>query len=80
MSKYFDDDLLDETQAAQFLGSTISTLQKWRLYTSNGPRFLKLGSRVRYRVSDLRQWISDRTVSSTSDAARLPRVRSRKAS
>lgn len=32
----------------------------------DGPPFIKIGRSVRYRVSDLRGWIEDRRVTSTS--------------
>jgi predicted DNA-binding transcriptional regulator AlpA len=45
-------DLLDETELAERLGVSRSTLQSWR-YTGRGPRYLKLGRLIRYRNVDV---------------------------
>jgi predicted DNA-binding transcriptional regulator AlpA len=44
--------LIDEAALAGRLGISRSTLQSWR-YAGRGPRFIKLGRLVRYRVSDV---------------------------
>lgn len=45
--------LVDETTAAQILGTTVSTLRHWR-WRGTGPRFTKIGKRlVRYKQADL---------------------------
>ena len=43
--------LMDEPALAAKLGVSRSTLQSWR-YAGRGPRFIKLGRMVRYRVAD----------------------------
>lgn len=43
---------IDERQAAQYLGLSVSTLQQWR-FRCKGPDYLKFGKAVRYRVADL---------------------------
>jgi predicted DNA-binding transcriptional regulator AlpA len=55
-------DLLDEKQAAQFLGVKVRTMRLWRL-TRHLPH-LKISSRVvRYRQHDLDGWLNSyRTV------------------
>ena len=59
--------LLTERQASALLGVTIRCLQAWR-YRGGGPRFIKISNRcVRYRPSDLQQFIEDRVRTSTSD-------------
>ena len=59
--------LLTETQAAQVLSLSIRTLQSWRL-KGRPPRFVRLSGRaVRYRNSDLAEFIEARTVAPTSD-------------
>lgn len=57
---------LRTNEAAQFLGLSGRTLEKHRVY-GTGPRYLKLGGRVVYRIEDLREWavLGERT--STSD-------------
>ena len=57
---------LDAHRAAAFLGLSVSTLAKWRV-SGKGPKFVKLGSRVGYRISDLEDWLEAQTRVSTSD-------------
>jgi len=58
--------VVDEHRAAELTGISVSSLRKLRI-TGGGPRFAKLGNRVRYRVCDLETYIEDRVVSSTSE-------------
>ena len=59
--------LLTETEAANILGFSIRTLQKWRSQ-GGGPRFVRVSARaIRYRRTDLDQWIESRLRLSTSD-------------
>ena len=54
-----DEMLLTEAQVSRILGIKQRTLQQWRL-TERGPKFLKLSARVvRYRLSDVQNWISE---------------------
>ena len=58
--------LLNEKEAARFLGYTTRALQNWRV-RGGGPRFIKVSSRsVRYRRCDLTEWVESRLVGSTS--------------
>jgi predicted DNA-binding transcriptional regulator AlpA len=62
------DRLLNEKEAAEFLGYSIRALQNWRL-RGGGPRFVKVSSRsVRYRRRDLLAWIEEHLRSSTSES------------
>ncbi len=45
-----------------------STLAHWRS-EGRGPRFIKLGSKVAYRGSDLNSWLAERTVEPSETAA-----------
>ena len=57
----FVEDLINETQAAEILGLKAGTLRIWR---SNGRYrlpFVKVGSRVRYRRTELARWLEART-------------------
>ena len=66
VSEWDGDALLAEQQAATFLSVTPRTLQKWR-GTGSGPPFIHISRRcVRYRRSDLIDWISERLRVSTS--------------
>jgi hypothetical protein len=59
---------LTQEEAAAHLNLSPRTLEKYRVI-GGGPKFRKLGSRVRYTLSDLNEWSSARTCESTSDAA-----------
>lgn len=50
------DPLLTEDQAAEVLRVSSRTLQGWR-HRGEGPPYVKLGSAVRYRCSDLKDHI-----------------------
>jgi len=55
--------------AAERLGVQPSTLANWR-WNGAGPRYLKVGGRVRYRLHELAEWLDARARSSTSSQAR----------
>jgi len=58
--------LVDETRAAELLDLRVKTLRRWR-WAGKGPHFVKLGSAVRYRPSDLAEFIAAGRRTSTSD-------------
>ena len=50
------DRLITETEAAEFLNFSISTLRNWRV-KGQGPEFIKVSQRtVRYRRRELNAW------------------------
>lgn len=53
-------------EAATYIGSSASTLEKLRL-TGGGPPFAKIGRRVVYRIEDLDAWLAANRRRSTSD-------------
>lgn len=57
---------LAEQQAAEYLGISVYSLRRWRVY-GGGPRFLKMGSRVVYPISELDDYQSACLRRSTSD-------------
>lgn len=57
---------LSAREAASRLGLEPGTLANWR-WSGQGPRFVKIGGRVRYRLSDLSIWLDQQTRRSTSD-------------
>ena len=59
-------DLLTTTQAAEYVGLSPRTLERYRV-TGEGPRHLKVGRRVLYRPADLDEWLADKVRRSTSD-------------
>lgn len=50
-------DILNQRQAAQYLGTTVGTLNSWRHCSKNTLPFIRWGNRIRYRKSDLDAWI-----------------------
>ncbi len=52
-------------EAAKYLGLSVSMLNKWRV-TGEGPKFIKLGRAVAYRISDLHDWLERQAKKSTS--------------
>ena len=56
---------LSPAEAATRLGVESSTLANWR-WNGSGPAYLKVGGRVRYRLSDLADWLDQQTRTSTS--------------
>lgn len=48
---------------------SVRTLGNWRT-GGQGPKYVKVGGRVVYRVSDIIEWEESRTVSSTSQYRR----------
>lgn len=53
-------------EAAAFLGVSVSTLNKWRVYGC-GPRYTKMGGAVRYSQADLESFVVAGQRQSTSD-------------
>lgn len=70
-----EETMLDEKSAAQFLGLSPRTLQKFRCEGNDGPRFFKLGRAVRYGEDELRAWLAARLAANTREAATLARNR-----
>lgn len=56
-----NDELLDEKEAADFLTVSPGTLSVWRSTGRYKIPFVKVGRRVRYKISDLRGWLERRT-------------------
>lgn len=54
-------ELLDEGGAADFLGMRPQTLGMWR-HKGVGPKYVKVGNAVRYRISDLDAYLEQQTV------------------
>lgn len=63
------DSLINENDAAAFLGYTVRALQNWRV-RGGGPRFVKVSARsIRYRRRDLIAWTEARLCTNTSQDA-----------
>lgn len=52
------DKLLNEAEAAKLFNIRQDTLTRWR-WACKGPRYFKVGSAIRYKVSDLEAFIVD---------------------
>jgi hypothetical protein len=62
------DRLVNENEAATFIGYTIRALQGWRV-KGGGPKFVKVSARsIRYRRRDLIEWAESLLKTSTSQA------------
>ncbi len=59
---------LDEKQLAERWSISVKTLQAWRL-KGGGPRFIKLGRAIRYRLEDIENFESENIQDSTSEVA-----------
>ncbi|MBT3508423.1 MAG: DNA-binding protein [Nitrospina sp.] len=59
--------LINEVQAAAFLGLTRRALQNFRL-AGGGPRYVRISIRcIRYRKKDLIEWSNEKIRTSTSE-------------
>ena len=59
------DRLVMEHEAAEIMCQSVRTLQKWRV-TGFGPHFYKIGRSVRYKRSEVIDWIDARRMAHTS--------------
>jgi predicted DNA-binding transcriptional regulator AlpA len=58
--------ILNEKDVANWLGTSCNTIQRLRS-RGDGPRYIRLSHRrVAYRSADIEEWLSARTVSSSS--------------
>ena len=73
------DPLFPEADAAVELNLSPKTLQAWRV-SGYGPRFVKLGRRVFYRASDLKNFIEKNTFQSTAEVDRARRSHTKQGS
>lgn len=54
--------LLTEDELAEGLGIKVSTVGFWR-YKRIGPKHIRLGKNVYYRVRDVQEWIDEQAIS-----------------
>ena len=55
-----------DVEAAPRLGCKVSTLRRWR-WSGGGPPYVKIGRLVRYRPTDIAEWLAAQRRISTSD-------------
>jgi predicted DNA-binding transcriptional regulator AlpA len=53
------DNLLNEHDVAHITGLSVASVRRWRLLRQ-GPKYLKLGSAVRYKPEDVSAWLASR--------------------
>ena len=58
--------LLTQRQASEMLALSERTLERFRI-SGIGPKFVRMGKSIRYRLGDVEAWIERRTVGSTSE-------------
>jgi predicted DNA-binding transcriptional regulator AlpA len=58
--------LLTQREAASFLQLSERTLERFRV-AGLGPKFVRVGRSIRYRLTDIETFIASRVVSSTSE-------------
>ena len=51
--------LLNEHDVGRMTGLSVASVRRWRLLRQ-GPRYLKIGSAVRYRPEDISAWLASR--------------------
>jgi len=63
------DKTLTTKEAAELLGIKPGTLEIWRVY-GKSPRWMKIGKAVRYRLSDLNEFMENCTREHTSEGVK----------
>ncbi len=58
--------LLNADETADYLNLSTSTLAKMRL-SGKSPKYIKMGRRIAYRISDLDEWVEAQSYRSTSE-------------
>jgi predicted DNA-binding transcriptional regulator AlpA len=53
------ENLLNEYDVARITGLSVASVRRWRLFRT-GPKYLKIGSAVRYRPEDVSTWLKSR--------------------
>lgn len=54
--------VLNDVQAARYLGLSPQTLRNYRSCGNKGPAYHKLGSRCVYKISDLEKYLAERRI------------------
>ena len=57
---------LNQIELSYRLGVSCRTLERWR-WQGVGPKFIKIGGRVKYRLSDIEEFEQSRLCQSTAD-------------
>lgn len=51
--------LMTQLEAAEYLGTTVRTLNTWRHHGKNPIPFVRWGNRIKYLKEDLENWIKE---------------------
>ncbi len=51
--------LIDEREVARVMSMSLASVRRWRI-VGQGPKYLKIGSSVRYKSEDVRAFIESR--------------------
>ena len=51
--------LLNEHEVARITGLSVASVRRWRLLRQ-GPKYIKIGSAVRYKQEDVAAWLDSR--------------------
>ena len=49
--------MFNDVQVTEYLNMSVATLRRWRLFRQ-GPKFVKIGSAVRYKREDVETWLN----------------------
>jgi predicted DNA-binding transcriptional regulator AlpA len=49
---------LSDVEVATYIGLSVSTLRRWRFIGTGGPRWVRIGSSVRYPIADLEAYLA----------------------
>jgi excisionase family DNA binding protein len=63
--------LMTEQEVSKRLNVSVASLRRWRLL-GRGPRFLKVGSLVRYQAEELDAWLASLPTGGTATTVRPP--------
>ena len=55
------DKMISPTELADMLNVSVRTVYTWKS-NGTGPRAIKVGKHIRYRTSDVEQWLEDQAV------------------
>lgn len=58
---------LDSEQSAEYIGVTAGTLNVWRCTKRYPLPYIKVGRKVRYRLSDLDAFLASRTIGESAE-------------
>lgn len=53
--------LLSQSEIANYLGTTVPTLNTWRATRKYDIPYIKFGNNIKYRLSDVNSWLDKQT-------------------